>query len=364
MTKTGLYAIASLSGAPVSPDDLAVLGFSDPPAPRQLEGDCYAVNIVDREEAGRAVHIVERGGTVLVLLGHLDEPAGLAGVLGMDSASPPAELALAALDRFGADAPHHMLGEWSLLRWRGDRRELTLLMSQACRDPLYFSIDRGRVAVSAEMRRLARLDWVGKAFDPNGLFLIWGKARLRRYMTEETPFRGIHRVMPGSRETFDMAGRHSLRLAPISDFEPWRGSFDEALEAIEAVLRRIVGQHLSRHGRAVSLLSGGLDSSVIAWLASRERHEGQAVSFLTSVAPEGSSSPDERAESRLVADHLGLPIRFLAPDAGANPYLPAGPMFARRLSKHGLETTLVNDVNYAGVTVKLPFSALRQVLPR
>lgn len=328
MTKTGLYGIASLNGAPIDRNDLAVLGFADPPAPRMIETDAFAVNIVDREEAGRAVHIVERNGTVLALLGHLDEPADLAAMLGMDPASPPAELALAALDRFGADAPHHMLGEWSLLRWRGDRRELTLLMSQACRDPLYFAVDGGRIAVSAEMRRLAQLDWVGKALDPNGLFLIWGKARLRRYMTEQTPFRGVHRLMPGSRETFDSTGRRTLRLAPIAEFEPWRGNFDEALEAIEAALRRIVGQHLGRHGRAVSLLSGGLDSSLIAWLASQERLEGQDLSFLTSVAPDGCGAPDEREESRVVAGHLGLPIRFLAPDAGANPYLPADRMFA------------------------------------
>ncbi|MEO8374514.1 MAG: asparagine synthase-related protein [Sphingomonas bacterium] len=328
MTKTGLYGIASLNGAPLDPNHLAVLGFAEPPAPRLIETGSFAVNIVDREEAGRAVHIVERDGLLLVLLGHLDEPADLAGMLGMDPASPSAELALAALERFGADAPHHMLGEWSLLRWRADRGELTLLMSQACRDPLYFAVDDGRVAVSAEMRRLTRLDWVGKAFDPNGLYLIWGKARLRRYMTEETPFRGVHRLMPGSRETFDSAGRRTLRLAPIPEFEPWRGTFDEALEAIETVLRRIVGQHLGRHGRAVSLLSGGLDSSLLAWLASLERREGQGMSFLTSVAPDGCGAPDEREESRIVADHLGLPIRFLAPDAGANPYLPADRMFA------------------------------------
>jgi asparagine synthase (glutamine-hydrolysing) len=328
VNKTGLYAIASLDGAPTDPDALAVLGFSDPLAPRQIVADGFAVNAVDREEAGRAVHIAERGNMVLVLLGHFDEPADLAGALGMDPASPPAELAFAGLERFGADAPHHMLGEWSLLRWCGDRRELTLLMSQACRDPLYFSFDRGRVAVSAEMRRLARLDWIGKALDPRGLFLIWGKARLRRYMTEETPFLGIHRLMPGSRETFDLAGRRTLRLAPTPAFEPWRGGFDEALEAIEAVLRRILGQHLGRHGRAVSLLSGGLDSSLIAWLASQERRQDQVLSFLTSVAPAGSDTPDEREESRMVADHLGLPIRFLTPEKSANPYLPEARMFA------------------------------------
>jgi asparagine synthase (glutamine-hydrolysing) len=358
MTKTGLYAIASLDGAPIGPDDLAVLGFADQPAPRHLQVEGFALNVVDREEAGRAVHIAERDDIVLVLLGHLDEPADLAGALGMDRASPPAELALAALERFGADAPQRMLGEWSLLCWRGQPCELTLLMSQACRDPLYFAMDRGRVAVSAEMRRLARLDWVGKALDPNGLFLIWGKARLRRYMTDETPYRGVLRLMPGTRETFNLAGRRRLCLAPPTVFEPWRGSFDEAMEAIEAVLRRIVGQHLGRHGRAVSLLSGGLDSSIIAWLAAQERHDGQILSFLTSVAPDGSGLPDEREESRVVADHLGLPIRFLSPDAGANPYLPAARMFAHSelpvaSPRHYLYAALYDAAHEAGAEVLL-----------
>ncbi|MEO9131886.1 MAG: asparagine synthase-related protein, partial [Sphingomonas sp.] len=358
MIKTGLYAIASLDGAPIGPDDLAVIGFADRPTPRHLEAEGFALNVVDREEAGRAVHITERDGVVLVLLGHLDEPVDLAGTLGMDVASPPAELALAALERFGADAPQHMLGEWSLLRWRGQERELTLLMAQACRDPLYFAIDRGRVAVSAEMRRLARLDWVGKALDPNGLFLSWGKARLRRYMTEETPYRGVHRLLPGARETFNLTGRRTIRLAPQAALSPWRGSFDEALEAIEAVLRRIIGQHLGRHDRAVSLLSGGLDSSVIAWFAAQEQREGQALSFLTSVAPDGSGLPDEREESRVVADHLGLPIRFLSPDAGANPYLPAARMFTHSelpiaSPRHYLYAALYDAARDAGADILL-----------
>jgi len=358
MPKTGLYAIASLNGAPIGPDQLSVLGFDGQPAPRHLRAEGLALNVVDREEGGRAVHVVERDGIVLVLLGHLDEPPDLAAALGMDPANSPAELALAALERFGADAPRRMLGEWSLLRWHRPARELTLLMSQACRDPLYFAIDDGRVAVSAEMHRLARLDWVGKALDPNGLFLMWGKARLRRYLTDETPYRGVHRLRPGTRETFDLAGRRTMCLAPPADFEPWRGSFDEAMEAIEAVLRRIVGQHLGRHGSAVSLLSGGLDSSVIAWLAAQERHKGQALSFLTSVAPHGSGLPDERAESRVVADHLGLPIRFVSPDAGANPYLPAARMFAHSelpvaSPRHYLYAALYDAARDAGANVLL-----------
>jgi len=325
--KSGLYAFAALGDLPFDPRDLTILGLDAPGVPRRdLPG--LAAMAVDREEGGRAISIAERAGQLTILLGHLDEPGDLAAALALPPATAPAELAAAALARFGADAPAHMMGEWSLLDWRADSRTLVLLMSEATRDPLYFAFDGKRVAISAEMNRLTRLPWVGREFDPGGLLLHWSTGAMRRYMTDETVFRNVRRVVPGSRETFLLGERKTLRLPAPSPSAPWRGSFDDALAAIEALLRRIVGQHLARHGRAASLLSGGLDSSLIAWLASVERGSGQPLSFLSSVAPAGSGILDERAYSGAVADHLGLPIRYLAPGFEASLFVPAARLFA------------------------------------
>lgn len=326
--KSGLYALATVGGAPLDRRDLAVLGLDDPAVVCRLQSGAIVAQAIDREESGRAADIAERADGFTILLGHLDEPLELADALGARRDIAPAALAALAVGRFGADAPLRMIGEWSLLDWHAPSRTLTLLMSEACRDPLYFATDGQRIAASAELNRLTRLDWVGRAFSPAGLMLHWSTARLRRYMTDETVFQGVSRLVPGSREVFRLTGRKTTRLPEPPPLEPWRGSFDDGMEAIEAVMRRIVGQHLSRHERTASLLSGGLDSSLLAWLESAERRPDQPITFLSSVAPEGSGIEDERAYSKVVADHLGFPIRFITPAPDANLYLPEARMFA------------------------------------
>jgi asparagine synthase (glutamine-hydrolysing) len=293
-----------------------------------MQGEGIVARAVDREEGGRAVSVAERSDGFTLLLGHLDEPEQRADALAMPRGTVFAELAGAAIGRFGADAPVRMIGEWTLLDWHGPSRTLTLLMSEASRDPLYFAVEGDRVAASAELNRLTRLPWVGREFDPGGLLFHWSTARLRRHMTDETVFRNIRRLVPGSREVFRVGGRRTIRLPAPVPGEPWRGSVGEANDAVEAVMRRIVGQHLSRHDRVGSLLSGGLDSSLIAWLVSAERRPHQPVSFLTSVAPEGSGIPDERPDSQAVADHLGFPIRFITPGPDASLYIPEARIFA------------------------------------
>lgn len=220
-----------------------------------------------------------------------------------------------------------MLGEWSLLCWHHPSRQLTVLSSEACRDPMFYATDGKRVAVAPQIRHLARLDWVGGAFDLNGLALQLSRARLRRIMTNETFLRGVTRVIPGTREIFG-AKRSSGALPAHVQPEPWRGSFKDAVVALEHVLQRIVRQHLSRHGKAVSLLSGGLDSSLLAWLESQQRGTDQDICLLTSVAPDGSGLSDEREFSKAVADRLGLPVVFTWPRPEASVYLPAARMFA------------------------------------
>lgn len=324
MAKSGLYALAALDGASLDPRDLAILELEL--IEQQLAG--FAAKVVDREEAGRAFSVAARPDGLTMLLGHLDEPGDLAAATNLPGGTPPAELAAAALARFGAEAPRRMIGEWSLLDWHAPSRTLTLLMSEATRDPIFFAFDGKRVAVSAEINRLTRLPWVGRDFDSAGLLLHWSSGPLRRYMTDESVFKHVRRVTPGAREVFRLGDRKTLRLPASSPADPWRGSFDEAMGEIEALMRRIVGQHLSRHGAAASLLSGGLDSSLIAWLASSERGSSQPLSFLTSAAPDGSGIPDERQYSEIVAGHLGLPIKCLSPAPESSLYLPADRMFA------------------------------------
>jgi NAD+ synthase len=77
---------------------------------------------------------------------------------------------------------------------------------------------------------------------------------------------------------------------------------EEAVEAIVASLREIVGKELRRRGAVVGV-SGGIDSSVTVALCSRAFGPGRTLAVLM---PEADSSDDTLDLSRSVADSLGV----------------------------------------------------------
>ena len=76
------------------------------------------------------------------------------------------------------------------------------------------------------------------------------------------------------------------------------------------------------------LLSGGLDSSLLACLAAEERAAGQPLGLITSVAPSGSGLADERRFADIVAASLGLALDPVAPPFDADAYRPPAHVIA------------------------------------
>ncbi len=310
--RDGLYALASLDGAPLDARDLAVLGLHADDAERGC-----AIAIRD----GQAT-VAGRGGDG-AFLGHLDEPAALAETLGLDRSSSAATLALAALDRFGADAPTHMPGEWSLLRWNAAARTLVLLVSDTIRDVLLFATDGRRVAVAPHIDILRRLDWIDATPWNRGLLPYLGQTELRNTLTGETMLRGVRRMMAGTQATIAPNRTTSSMRGPLPVPEPWRGSFTDAVEALDATFRQIVRQQMTRHRGAAIMLSGGLDSSLIATFAGAERLPGFPLIAVTSAAPPGSGFADEMPFSCAVADAAGMSVLAVVPDAAVSVYQPS-----------------------------------------
>lgn len=343
MTANGLYALASLDGRPPAPGDRAAMGLDDPRDPALLDnGACL---IAARDVRASAVHRRVHAGGIDVLIGDLDEPEELARLVGLAERSDPLTLACAAFERFGDRAPRRMPGSWLLARWKTAGATLDLLMAEQVRDTCYVAVDAGRVAIAPELTYLARLDWVDDDPDPRNLLMMFGTAALRRGIGAGTMLRQVRRVMPGTRVTITAAAVDTSTAEPPFAPEKARSlSFDEALEEIDAILRRIMRQHFARYGDTAFLLSGGLDSSLLGLIGSLERGD-HAMTFLTSAAPPGSGIPDETEFSGAVAAHLGLPMREIVPPATADIYRPSGRLFATAAGpmlspRHYLDETL------------------------
>jgi asparagine synthase (glutamine-hydrolysing) len=317
---SGLYGVFRLDGGPCDAGDVKTLGLplSGAPVPAHAQA-------ID-ELAPSAVHRIEGDGALTLLLGYLDEAENLAALLNMSKATPHSNLARAALARFGADTPGEMLGEWSLLHWEHTGR-LTLMQSAARRDRLFFAISDNRVAIAPDLFLLGKIPWVGTTLDEAGFLLALGRAGVRAHVAERTMFAKVRRLEPGASLTITR-DQHRINKAkifvPMPKFE---GTFEDAMVETEALLRRMVRARMARNATPAVLLSGGLDSSILAWLASEERQANQRVGSITSVAPPGSKLNDERQFADAVINRLGLVAEQAWPHKEANIYRPPDALF-------------------------------------
>jgi len=321
MDRTGLYGLFDLTGAPVDPGAAAVLGLA--PSMPTIDALLDAVDLADPG----AVQCDRVGGAITVLLGQIHDAEPIATRLGLPGNSPTLRVARAALERFGPDIRTLLHGEWTLAHWDG--RALILATSFALRDPVFYAVRGNRVAISPDLRQLSRIEWVGDRFAPAGLLAAMGTQRLRAAVGPLTPIVGVLALTAGS---FVRIDRERIRSAPpptIEAAERWRGSFNEAMEAAEALMLRIVRQRMIG-GTYACLVSGGLDSSTLAWLLAHNRKSDERLVFLTSAAAPGSTQIDELSHAGIVAAHLGMPHRAVIPGPVPGPYRPSAMHFRER----------------------------------
>ena len=350
--KNGLYALASLDGAPLDRGDLLVMGLD-----ADTDPSVATCMIAARDRDASASHVRRHADGIDAFLGYLDEPADAADRLGLPRGTPPLTLACAAFDRFGEECATTLLGLWTLARWHAPSRTMSLVTTSPVRDRCYVATNGRRLAIAPELLRLARLDWVDDTLDPRGVLLTLGRAPLRRALGRTTIVAAIKTAAPGARlivrggEVRSVVARRPSPPAPIE--EP----FDAWMERIEAQLRLILRQWSRRHGRMALMLSGGLDSSLLAMIAALECGP-DAILALTSAAPPGSGLPDEAGRANETAAYLGIAIERIMPPPTSSVYRPSErilrdierPAFSPR---HSLDEAFVEATEMHGLGVLL-----------
>lgn len=288
--------------------------------------------------APAAIHRYANADGVTQLVGEIVATDDLAARLGLSRGAPIAQVAQAALQRFGSDTPVELLGEWSLLH-RASTGRLTLMIGAAQRDRLHYAVVGAQVAVAPDLFRLAQIPWIGSEVDEAGLLFRWGNGHVREGVADRTMLARVRQIRPGCSVVIEANGTVTQSTAAILVPQPrWKGAFADALAESEALLRQIMGERLADTEHPAVLLSGGLDSSLLAWLASQQRRDGQTVFALTSAAPADSGLDDESRFAAQVADHLGLRCVPVVPEPAANFFRPpervlagaSGPLLSNR----------------------------------
>ncbi|MCB0075843.1 MAG: hypothetical protein KDD73_00385 [Anaerolineales bacterium] len=180
-------------------------------------------------------------------------------------------LLVAAHERWGDEAPRHIVGDYAYLWWQAAEQRVSLVRSALGLRFLYYQLLPDRLVVASSLRAVAALTG-SHAFDENWLasFILhsWRPP-------EATALRDIVQVAPATVQQIELqSGRNRATRfwePPLSTPPPWRDAeWDDAMrEAFEAA---IYAAFRTATPVATSL-SGGLDSSSINLVAHRMMHD-------------------------------------------------------------------------------------------
>ena len=221
------------------------------------------------------------------------------------------EVLLHLLARSGPEAIQRLNGMFAFAFWDSKTRSLLLGRDRLGIKPLYTAAANGTLWFGSEMRCFSAIPGIDRSLDMDALdeFLA-----IRYVVAPRTLWKGVRKLPPGCCAHWRDG---ELRVERYWDL-PMPGSRgtlsdEEACERLRDLLDDATRLRLIADVPVGIMLSGGLDSTIIATLASR--HTNSALKTF-SIASSGGGDWDERQYARLVADLLGTDHYEMEVDAG------------------------------------------------
>ncbi len=261
------------------------------------------LSIVDLSPAGHQPMLTPCGGYALVFNGEIYNHAELRrrtpGVAFRGHSDT--ETMLHLLARSGIEATRLFNGIFGFGFLDMRARKLYLARDPFGIKPCYYWAGSQNFAFASEIRPLQHL--VDDSIDPVNLAEL---LRLRYLPSPDTPFRNIRKVRPGHILEVDLRRpRLYFREYPFIETAPSiieRGHY-EALESYGELLESAVARQLMSDVEVGVLLSGGIDSALVAHFA--QKHSTAKVKAFTVGFAERDES-DEIVQARQTAKNIGL----------------------------------------------------------
>ncbi|MBI1194472.1 MAG: asparagine synthase (glutamine-hydrolyzing) [Gammaproteobacteria bacterium] len=202
---------------------------------------------------------------------------------------------------------HRLNGIFAFAAFDTESQRLYVARDPYGTKPLYYVHKNGHLTVSSEIKPVLCANGGAPEFDPTGLAIF---LRLRYVPSPDTLLHGVRRLRAEHFLEYDpamdaLAVRHYHR----ANTARFAGSIDEAVEAYHTRLGEAVGRQLLSDVPVGILLSGGIDSALVASLACKEKEiTAYTVGF-------GAEYPDcELDDARETARVLGIEHRSVTVD--------------------------------------------------
>jgi asparagine synthase (glutamine-hydrolysing) len=210
------------------------------------------------------------------------------------------EVILQAYEVWGRQCLYRLTGMFAFAVWDRRKNQLLLARDRLGIKPLYIYRSKNAIAFASEPKALLELPCYKLEIDQHGLatYLLYGYV-----IGRPSIWRGIERLPPASWAVYDLSTDQWTEGTYWKlENRPQNWTLDEATDHLEKLLDSVVADHLIADVPVGVLLSGGLDSSLIAASAARNHPGIEAFSV-------GYSDWDcsETEDARAVAEHCHLP---------------------------------------------------------
>ncbi|MFG3227610.1 asparagine synthetase B family protein [Kitasatospora sp. NPDC048194] len=242
-------------------------------------------------------------GVVLTFNGEIYNYRQVAAAWGIDlePGETDAHLVLRAWAKLGPSCLAGLDGMFALAAYDPREGRLFLARDRLGEKPLYWRLDGGRLAFASEVTTLTGYGTAPLVVRPEML-------SIETPTGADTPFQGIQLLPPAGLLAFDVATGSLVQRTwwRLEGLEPWQGDYKTALARFSTLLADRIPMRAPGSDFAL-LLSGGLDSSVLAYLMRPQ--------VCVTVRYPGQDRLDESQIAAVVARDIGAELVVIEPTA-------------------------------------------------
>jgi asparagine synthase (glutamine-hydrolysing) len=282
--------------------------------------------IIDLTPMGHQPMVAHNGRYVIVFNGEIYNHKDIRKDIELDNGSNGAniiwhghsdtEIMLEAIASRGVeDALRQFTGMFAFALWDREKKELTLARDRMGEKPLYYGWSGNVFVFGSELKALRAFSVTGSSgqnpleIDRDALCMY---LRYNYVPSPHSIYKGIWKLPPGSFVTLrskEMEGRNHkvkkywdmLEVAEQGMANPFRGTEAEAIDELDALLRKAIREQMEADVPLGAFLSGGVDSSAIVALM-QAQSDRSVRTFTIGFHEEGYN---EAVNAKAVAQHLG-----------------------------------------------------------
>ncbi|MBW2082866.1 MAG: asparagine synthase (glutamine-hydrolyzing) [Deltaproteobacteria bacterium] len=264
------------------------------------------LSVIDLSKAGRQPMSNENGNIQVVYNGEiynfLEIRTTLENLGHTFKTNSDTEVLLRAYEHWGIECLNRFIGMFAFGIWDRQKQRLFLARDRLGIKPLYYYLDENYLIFGSELKAIMSFSKFPKQIDPDAISLF---LHYQYIPAPKTIFLNTYKLDAGCYAIFERNGmqiKPYWTIPPIcSRFRQFKGPEKEAVEELDKLLTTVVSDHLISDVPLGALLSGGIDSSLVAALMQKVS-SGPVRTYTIGFSEE---KYNEAPWARSIAEYLG-----------------------------------------------------------